>query len=299
MKNKYFGLPSDVYGIKHSLKTSLTHLSKVGVKYVEIVSGHISKITGGSFSKSSIKKLDKAKKVCSDLGIGVQQVHGPYGGNDLVANSEKERKKNVDIYKGWIDCANALGAHALIVHIGSRSDLCKCNDRERLKEKNAESISELAKHIGKGHLFLALENIPRHSAEHSHIYCKYGNNVSELKELLSILKSDRCGICLDTGHGNIENIHIPSAVREAGKDLVATHINENNGVYDMHMFPFSLRPRYSKMDWFEIFKSFKEIDYPYPLIGECANSTGEYPLWFADSYIKNQKELIECVLKKI
>lgn len=299
MKNNEFGVPSDIYGIKHPIEDVLKYLSRAGVKYIEAVSEHISMVTGHSFKASAMKKLNKIKKLSDECGIKILQVHGPYGGNDLVGDSEKTRKANVDIYKGWIDCAAELDAHALIVHIGGRSDLCPATEREYIKNKNIESIAELAAYIGKGRLKLALENLPRRSAEHAHIYNRFGNNISELKEMLALLDSRNCGICLDTGHANLENIHVQTAVREAGKALVATHINENNGIYDMHMFPFSLRQRFSKMDWMEIFKAFKEIKYPYPLIGECANNTGEYPLWLAEKYLKNQKELMKCVLQKI
>ena len=51
------------------------------------------------------------------------------------------------------------------------------------------------------------------------------------------------------------------------------------------------------MDWFRIFGAFGEIGYPFPLIGECANNSGELPLELADRYLEAQKNLIESVLR--
>ena len=51
------------------------------------------------------------------------------------------------------------------------------------------------------------------------------------------------------------------------------------------------------MDWFRIFEAFAGIGYPFPLIGECANNSGELPLELAVRYLKAQKELIESVLR--
>ena len=51
------------------------------------------------------------------------------------------------------------------------------------------------------------------------------------------------------------------------------------------------------MDWFRIFDAFAEIDYPFPLIGECANNSGELPLSLADRYLEAQKNLMEAVLR--
>ncbi|MDD2709660.1 MAG: sugar phosphate isomerase/epimerase [Verrucomicrobiae bacterium] len=292
-----FGIVSDVYGIKHPLPETLRRLSKNGFKAVEIVSEHVCQLTGhsalSSRKTSSKKNLFSVRKMCDDLGLIVWQVHGPYGNLDLVADRGRVQKNNVDSYKRWIDHSILLGAKTLIVHPGGRSDVCQTKDTDLIKNENAASLMKLIGHIGKEDFKLAVENLPSRSAEHPHIFNRFCNKITELNELLSLLKSDKAGICLDTGHANLENLDVVVAVGTAGKNLIATHINENNAVHDLHMFPFSLREKYSRLNWFEIFGAFKDIRYSHPLIGECANSTGELPLWLCDSYLRHQRELVE------
>ena len=122
----------------------------------------------------------------------------------------------------------------------------------------------------------------------------YGVGIS-LEEAVRRLGS--LGICLDTGHANVDGLDVPEAIRECGPQLIATHIQETCRGNDLHVFPFTLRQGKSTMDWFRIFEAFAGIGYPFPLIGECANNSGELPLELADRYLKAQKELIESVLR--
>ncbi|MDD2709042.1 MAG: sugar phosphate isomerase/epimerase [Verrucomicrobiae bacterium] len=292
-----FGIVTDYFGIKTSLKDSLKLIARAGYKDVEIPGGHLIRDISAPPSASQMRKtFGGVKKLIADLGLTVWQVHGPYGANDLVATSEKERQKNIDVYKRWADCALFFGAKALIIHIGGRNDHCDTKDVRVIRDKNIDSLSQVASTIGNGGLKLALENLPSRCMEVPAAFNIFGNRISDLKELVKAISPAKTGICLDVGHANVEAIDIPLAIKEAGRDLTATHIQENNGVYDMHMFPFSLRARYSKVDWFAIFKAFKDINYPHPLIGECANTGGELPLDLACLYLKNQGRLIAAAM---
>ena len=295
-----FGIVTDCYGIGLPLEQALTRLSRIGFRDVEIVGGHLAEdITAPPSVYEAKARIRYLKKLISNLGIAVCQLHGPYGVCDLVAETETQRKRNIDIYKRWIDWSLALEAGALIIHIGGRNDLCPVKDIEFIICRNVDSLCRLAEHVEGTVLKLAIENLPSRCADNPNTFNLYGNTVSELKEIVSAVGSDNLGICLDVGHANIEGLDVPSAVIDADNSLVATHIQENNGVYDMHMLPFSLRRLYSKMAWFAIFKAFKKIEYPYPLIGECANTSGELPFEIVDIYLKHQKELLDTVMKHL
>ncbi len=295
-----FGIVTDYYGVNTSLEKAFLHLAKSGIKDVEIPGNHlVEDISNPPSIRVFRKRLENINKLADDSGILIWQIHGPYGGNDLVADSEKTRKRNVDVYKRWLDICLELGAKSLIVHIGGRNDFCKNRDPKFIRDKNIDSLSQLIIHVSGGNLRIAIENLLSRCIENPSAFNIYGNRISDLKEMIKTLKSEIIGICLDTGHANIENLDIPLAIKEAGKHLIATHIQENNGIYDMHIFPFSLRQNFSGMDWFAIFKAFKEINYSYPLIGECGNSSGELPIWILDENLKYHKHLLDKILGKI
>ncbi|MFA6713737.1 MAG: sugar phosphate isomerase/epimerase family protein [Victivallales bacterium] len=302
MNNLRFGIVTDFYGPGAPLEKALPLLARAGIRDVEIPGGQLAPDILNPPSlrlKKHTDRLRALKRLADDLNIRIWQVHGPYGSCDLVSVSEKQRIKNLDVYKSWIDYARELQAGTLIIHPGGRNDLCSSRDIMFIKEKNADSLARLARHSGAGELKLAIENLPGKCMEAPDASSMFGNRIEDLLELLAMVADARLGICIDTGHANIENWDIAAAIRKTGDKLIATHLQENNGVYDMHMLPFSLRPQWSRMNWLEIFGAFNDIAYPYPLIGECANSSGEYPLWLLDKYLKHQKELMDTVLAKL
>ena len=275
MKDLRFGITTDCFGGNVSLPRAMERLVRLGYTDVEIVPHHLAEESlQPPTVRNARKKLVEIRNQAADLGINLQHVHGPYSGADLVADGERARKHNVAVWKKWIDLCQVLDARVLIIHPGGRQDSCPTRDLTCIREKNLESISQLVRHAGRGSLRIAVENVVSRSMRQPNAIYLYGTRMSDLKDILATLKSDRLGICLDTGHADIEKMDVAAAVKEAGRDLIATHLHENNGVDDLHMFPFSLRAPFSRMDWRAIFRAFKEIGYPYPLIGECVVEAG-------------------------
>lgn len=295
-----FGVATDYGGIQVPLDRALKRLAKAGCPAVEIVPGHLAPDTSRPPSARSIRtKLNDVKRLADDLGIRICQVHGPYGGNDLVADSDRTQQRNIDVHRRWIDICLALGAEAMVMHPGGRHDHCPSRDVAFIRARNVDAMSRLVLHLGRGRLKLALENVISRFTDFPPASCIYGNRISDLKEILAPLKSDKVGICLDVGHANIERLDIPQAVEACGDDLAATHIHENNGIYDLHMFPLSLRRTSSGMDWRAIFKTVKRIGYRRPLIGECAISGGELPAGLVDMHLRSFLALYERVWKSV
>lgn len=293
-----FGIVSDCYGLNIPLLDAVKRLVQIGFKDLEITPGHLYADPGNlPTATKDEKRLTEIQRYVVALGMKICQVHGPYGANDLVARTEKERQTNIDVYKRWVDCCRCLGTGTLIVHIGGRNDLSASRNPAFIREKNIDSLAQLVAHIGKDDLRLAIENLTeRPNRFVPEAFNIYGNRIPELIEIIETIGTDRIGICLDTGHANLEKLDLPLTIRESGKHLIATHIHENDGRSDLHMFPFSLRRQFSNMDWSSIFKAFQDTKYPYPLIGECANTTGEFLLELEDFYLKNQKRLIEMFI---
>lgn len=297
MNNWRFGIVTDCFGGKIPIEKAIELLSEIGFSDLEIAGGQLVKdMQKPPLPGRIAKRVKSLSKQLTDSGMTAWQFHGPYGSCDLVAGSEKTRLKNVDAYKRWIDIAEAVAARNLIIHIGGRNDLCPGKEPEEIFEKNAASLSALAGYSKNMTVKLAIENLVSGNIDLPDVFNRVGYRISDLKKLIDMVASDKLVICLDTGHANVSNLDIVSAVKECGRLLAATHIQESNHLYDMHMFPFSLRQSKSGMDWFRIFDAFKTIKYPYPLIGECANTSGELPPEMVRFYLKAQKELIEMAM---
>ena len=288
LKNTRFGIVTDFYGVRISLEDAVRRLNRLGIRDLEIPGWHWS---AGQDSPYDLRHhADRINDLCSllhGLGMNVQQFHSHFS---LAADTEANRTAVVEKNLHTIDLAAELGAKALVIHIAGRHDSCKGFSDQALFEANVKSLSAMAKHAENTPVRLAIENLMTDTN-------RYGCRIAELKKLIAAVGSDRIGICLDTGHANVDGLDVPEAIRECGPQLIAVHIQETCPGNDLHVFPFSLRRGKSTMDWFKIFDAFAEIGYPFPLIGECANNSGELPLELADRYLEAQKNLIESVLR--
>lgn len=287
LKNTRFGIVTDFYGVRISLEDAVRRLSKLGIRDLEIPGWHWAAKQESPYDlKLHADRVKKLYSLLHDLGMNVQQFHSQFS----LAADEPNRAEMAELSLRTIDLAAELGAKALVIHIAGRHASCQGISDQAIFDANVKTLTEMAKHSENTPVRLAIENLMTDTN-------RYGCRIAELKELIAAVGSDRIGICLDTGHANVDGLDVPEAVRECGPQLIAVHIQETCRGNDLHVFPFSLRQGKSTMDWFRIFDAFAEIGYPNPLIGECANTTGELPLELADRYLEAQKNLIEAVLR--
>ena len=287
LKNTSFGIVTDFYGCDITLEEAVIRLHKSGIRHLEIPEWHWTAKQAPSYGSTHHPERVKAlKDLLNDLGMEARQLHSAAS---LAAQSEQARRDCVERIKYAIDLAAGLGTEALVIHIGGRHSVCSELPDSAIFEANARSLSELADHAQNTPVSLAIENLMNDTH-------RMGCCISQLKDLIRVVGSEKIGICMDTGHANVNGMDVPEAIRECGALLIATHIQETCPGNDLHVFPFTLRRGKSTMNWFQIFEAFAEIHYPFTLIGECANNCGELPLDLADCYLKAQKELIESVL---
>lgn len=282
-----FGIVTDFYGCGISLEDAVRRIAGLGIRDLEVPGWHWSAGQDPSYIMSD--HAERLKGLCGllrDLGMNVQQFHSAFS---FAAESGERRAIQVERIRRSLDLAEAMGAKSLVIHIGGRHAACREMPDSAIFEANVKSLSEVARHAEKMTVRPAIENLMSDTN-------RQGCRISELKALIEAVGSDRVGICLDTGHANVDGLDVPEAIRECGKRLIATHIQETCRGNDLHVFPFTLRRGKSTMDWFRIFGAFAEIEYPYPLIGECANNAGELPPEMADRYLKAQASLIQSVL---
>ena len=119
------------------------------------------------------------------------------------------------------------------------------NDERR--ELNILKLREICARIAHVDITLCLENL-----------CKHVLSADELLEIIGKVGSDKLGICLDTGHLNIQKKNTQGEfIRKAGKYLKALHVHDNDGSGDQHILPFAK----GNIKFKEVMQALKEIDY--------------------------------------
>lgn len=183
------------------------------------------------------------KAYAADRGVSFPQGH-LWLSCDITAPDHEEV---VGQLKRWLDLFLALHIKAAVIHPGGKSMREKGESEEAVFAQQVKTLERLVSHVRGSSLSLCLEN------------CKCG--IEELLPLVEVVGADHLGICLDTGHLNRIKHDQGEFIRKAGTLLRGTHINDNNGVDDQHLFPYGS----GTVKWDGVVSALKEIQYPHAL----------------------------------
>ena len=79
----------------------------------------------------------------------------------------------------------------------------------------------------------------------------------------------KLNVCLDLGHAHMKE-GIESAYRLLGPRIRSTHVHDNNGEQDLHLFPFL--DEGGNIDWTRAMKTLKAAPDQYPLLLELRDA---------------------------
>jgi len=244
------------YGIWTSFYLDLTpeaallHLAELGWRDVELCSEHMEALLEDSNTSGRLRAV---RDIVESEGMILWQGHLllPL---DVARFDEKEYMDNLDTARRWLDGFQMLGIPNIVIHPGGFSEEPRSEaDWQRVRDLNYSAFHSLSEHIADIPLRLCLENLFDHHKERRRCF---GARIGDLLDIIEQVESKRIGICLDTGHANVQGLHVPTAVRECGSYLWATHISDNDGSGDQHLFPYG-----GGLDWAEIVAAFYEIGY--------------------------------------
>lgn len=124
-------------------------------------------------------------------------------------------------------------------------------EKEDLFNRSVESMQQVMKVAEKEGVTVCCEAVNRFESP-------LVNTAKEAIKYADMVNSPNIGIHLDTYHMNIEEDSIGDAIRLVGKRLRHFHTGENNRNI----------PGRGHLDWDEIFKALKEIDYKNDIVSE-------------------------------
>ena len=198
---------------------------------------------------------ENIRRILEQNGLSCVQTHLPYYDLRISAEITDDELENA-IHRS-IQVAGAIGAPWNVYH--PRSAVNAGFSAAKTLEENVRRISgylETAETYGTG---IALENLPIFK-DIIPIMPFYPNNAGDLCELVDSLRSERVGICWDTGHANLMDIDQSKAIRQMGERLKVTHIHNNFRFYDLHLTPDN-----GNIDWKSVMTALAEVGYDGPL----------------------------------
>jgi len=271
------GIQSDFYG-ELSLEEAIRHLVNIGYPNIEISWHHLKPIIE---TKNCENRLLELKKIMEQTGMTAWQIHSPAW--DLTSFNEKSRKNDIEISIKCLECCEILNLPFLVVHPGGYEGFSCAQELARIKSLNVESFSCLADKAKQLGVKILLENLlDKHCLKSR----QYGALPSELEEIIEKVNSDFLGINLDIGHLNIQRLDVAKIILELKERLCSTHIHDNWGIIDEHLFPFE-----GNMKWKEIIGAFKAIGYSNALILEVKGGSESPYLKFKDAKLDFVRQL--------
>ncbi|PKP57633.1 hypothetical protein CVT91_10175 [Candidatus Atribacteria bacterium HGW-Atribacteria-1] len=232
------------------LISQLPTLAKYRVKNIEI------RAKPGHFDYEDYRKVDLLAEKLKGFDIRVYSMHMPGGKVDISQVEEGSRVWSIrEIEKAGLSLSK-LGGKILVIHPGGEVK----GDRDRRIKKSLESLEELLDFCKKRGLKLALENT---------LPGGIGDKIEELRILENKFNSPLMGICLDTGHINIEGNPI-EAIKKIGPKLIHLHIQDNLGQNDNHFLPGK-----GNINWRKLTNLLRQIKYEGIFMFENIRREGE------------------------
>lgn len=159
----------------------------------------------------------------SDHGVRFPQGHLWLGAD--IAGPDQDQ--TLDVLRRWLDLFMAVGIRAAVLHPGGAVLRQAGTPEERIVEIRTLALQTLADHVGGDGLVICLENGGRVNTQ-----------AAQLVEMIARADRPNLGICLDTGHLNLNAGDQAEFIRTAGHRLRALHIADNEGQTDQHLMPF-------------------------------------------------------------
>lgn len=227
--------------------------------------------------------VKRQKELCDSLGLPITQGHAHYytsKQNREFTPQERERQEQKMLRD--IEAAGICEIPWLVFHPATSYDGASYSRRLTLKNEieRFKRFGEVADRHGVG---IAIENVGCTKNRDK----LFGTIPEDLLELLDCLGDDKVfGICWDTGHGNLNRVNQPEAIRQMGQHLKALHIHDNFGEKDEHQLPYL-----GNIEWEPLLQALKEVKYAGDFTYECFRFTPGFEPEFHPQAMKFACEL--------
>jgi sugar phosphate isomerase/epimerase len=178
---------------------------------------------------------------------------GPDSVIDITETTKAKRIAKVDEIKRALEIAERIPFRYLIQHLG----VSGAEFDERKLDAAFTALEEIKLFAGQRGVEVLIENTPNAMASAERLL--YFFEITHLK----------LNVCLDLGHAHMKE-GVEAAYRLLGSRIRSTHVHDNNGQQDLHLFPFL--DEGGTIEWTHAMKTLNEAPEQYPLLLELRDA---------------------------
>jgi sugar phosphate isomerase/epimerase len=248
--------------VNHRLTTvTLEKIREAGVAAVEIFCAR------QSLDYRNPAQVNELRHWFRDAEMTLHSLHSPMYSDDCwgrtgpnsvinIAEPDKTRRRDsVDEIKRAVEIAEHIPFRFLIQHIGTGGE----EYHDRKVEAAFSALEELNVFAGQRGVEILVENIPNGLS-----------SAERLRHFLEVTHLDN-DFCFDTGHAHMME-GIDAAFNLMKDRIRSTHVHDNDGVNDVHLFPFVAEG--GSIDWPRTMKLLRSRESQYPLLLELREADG-------------------------
>lgn len=265
----------------YSSEEAIREIGKAGFEAVDLDLA-FNKLSHDPMAEDDWKDwVERQIQAAAEYNMPITQGHAHFFSREHCERLDAEEiTRRENIIKRDIEAAGMCGIKWLVIHPGSYCDDVYYS-RKISMEKNVEQCKRLGEVAVKHGVGIAIENLAIHKLP---CFCA---STDDLMELLDRLGDDKIfGICWDTGHGMLNQLDQPAAIRHMGKRLKALHINDNGGQKDEHILPFQ-----GQIEWKPILKALGESGFENDFTFEVLNYSKGFDEGLHPAAIRFAKEV--------
>ncbi len=205
------------------------------------------------------------KGLADKAGIEIGQTHSQFTGHPRHYDGIE------DVIKREIACIKAthyLGCKYVVIHPiimrERRYDVCV----EENFNAAVDFYKKLVPYLEEYDVYGCTENMWNRDIAFKHICSTICSHIEEMNAICDAV-GDRLKICVDIGHAPLTQDDAGEMIREGGDRVVVLHTHDNDGVSDLHTFPFSSHAKNlhslayipMRVNWQDTMSALAEIDY--------------------------------------
>lgn len=183
-------------------------------------------------------QVEQILKNSQEMGISFEIGHLPFMGGGGVKDEAYLKLFNEKMHRA-IDAAAQMGLRYAVMHPNASTLPLRQYDHDEQYDLVMGHLSPFVEHAAKVGLNVLVENMRVvTNVRYSHRYGQSPEDLCEIADGLGI------GVCWDFGHANISGLKQSESLAYIGKRLKVIHVNDNVGIDDEHILPFT-----GNIDW--------------------------------------------------